>query len=154
MPYDRLAINLMVPSLSPRPLHPSYVVADDGHLTRVAPTVLSGGPVPPAVATAASWESTGAGACYSPAPGAGVLTIQPAPPPTGDRLLVRIRGRFGAEAALTVAVDGRNVPVTATDGRGLAYLGATTVGQLLVFLPADQGCIAAVSIEQLDADPG
>jgi len=153
-PYDRLAINLMVPSLSRRPLHPGYVVSDDGHLTRVTPEVLAGGPVPPAVATAASWQSTGATSCYSPAAGAGPLTIELPSPATGDRVLVRIEGRFGVEAALTLAVDGRNVPVTVTNGRGLSYLGATSVRQILVALPAQQGCVSDVSVEELAATTG
>jgi len=154
VPYDRLAINLMVPSLSRRPVHPTYVVSDDGHLTRVAPQVLAGGPVPPQAAADASWVATGAGACYSPAPGAGPLTIEAAAPVAGDRLVVRIGGRFGQEAALTLTVDGRDLPVTVVNGRGLAYLGTTSVRQLLVSLPPEQGCVSAVTVEDLIASRG
>jgi hypothetical protein len=153
IPYDRLAINLMVPDLSRRPLHPRYVVADDGHLTRVRTEKLAGGPIPTATAGASSWEATGGGACYSPVGAAGPLMVESPTPVSGDRLVVRVVGRFGQEAALTVNADGRDIPVTVVNGRGLAYLGTTSVSRLSIALPATQGCVAAVTVEELVADP-
>jgi hypothetical protein len=140
-PYNRLSINLMVPSIPASAADPHYRVAPDGHLQRVDFDEQYRGPISPATAAQWDWGPTDGTGCMAPRPGAGPLTVVLPKPLDGGGFLVRVQVRTRDPVAATVYADNDAFPTTLTNGSNDAFFDLPTVSQV--------GCIEQVAVGTL-----
>ena len=145
-PYDRLAINLMVPSISSRTSDAAYLVTTTGHLQHVRVDEKYGGPIPLEAATAAGWTSQGSQQCFRPHAGGEPVTVVLPQRVEGAHLVVRVDALMPSEVESTIIGDGREIPIILTYGAAYAYVAGTSISSVTLAIPEPYGCIERVSV--------
>lgn len=148
-PFNRTAINLMVPSIKTSVANAQYVVTPVGHLQRVDADEQFGESIPAPVASQWGWGPVGSGSCMAPRPGARPVTLVLPKPLKGTDFVVRIQARGARDVDAIVYADNRAAPVTLRNGTNYAYFTGPSISQVGLTPPDSAMCIERISVAEL-----